>query len=328
MVLASSSAGQPFAGSYTQAGGWKGQVLGDPSFLGKPALVRLGGGKAQALVRVFDGDEQLWSATWSGGIWSAFAKVGSGYGTQDGPSFSVSAQTSWATYRRGGKHFALTFKGGSFGAEGAFGGDNPQAFGNSHGAVAVSGTTAWGVYAGSDQGLYVVLHEGSAWTPSAPLAGAGSKNYITPALVYDDKVQPVVFFVRNQDSKICLVARDSNGWKLPEVVANDAITDSTPAAVQTPGGMLIVWRGFADDGIYSAFRPNGGAWQAPKVVDADGGATGAPTLTVGTQGADAELVYTKNAQLRHVRYNSGAPSSPSVVAGTFNLDQVGATLAE
>jgi hypothetical protein len=29
-----------------------------------------------------------------------------------------------------------------------------------------------------------------------------------------------------------------------------------------------------------------------------------------------------------VRYNSGAPSSPSVVAGTFNLDQVGATLAE
>jgi hypothetical protein len=330
VVLASSSAGQPFAGVYTQAAGWKGQLLTEPDILGRPVVVATGGGKAQALVRVFaENKELLWSASWSGGSWGAFGKVGPGYEAQDGPSYSVSSQTSWATYRRGGKHFALTFKGGSFGAEGPLGADNPQAFGNSHAAVSVSGATAWGAYAGGDQGLYVVLHGGSSWTESAPIFGAGTKNYITPALIHDDKAQPTVFFVRNSDSKICLVVRDGNGWSQPSVVANDAITDSSPVAVQTTSGMYLVWRGFiGDDGIYFSFRPSGGAWQAPKAVDSDNGATTLPALTPGTKGADAELVYVKNGQLRHARFTGGTSTSPSVIPGTFNMQEASAARVE
>ncbi|MDW8251984.1 MAG: hypothetical protein RMJ98_22025, partial [Myxococcales bacterium] len=276
VVLASALSGQPFSGVYTEATGWKGTSLPEPGILGKPAVVATGGGKAQALVRVFsENAEQLWSSSWSGGSWGSFAKVGPGYGAQDGPSYSVSSQTSWATYRRGGKHFALTFKGGNFGTEEPLGTDNPQAFGNSHATVLVHGATAWGVYAGANQGLYVLFHNGSSWTASAPLFGAGTKNYITPAMIHDDKNQLTVFFVRNTDSKICSIVRDGNGWTQPVVVLNDAITDSSPVAVQAPSGMYLVWRGFiGDDGVYFSFRPGGGSWQAPKVIDSGSGGVG------------------------------------------------------
>jgi len=53
-----------------------------------------------------------------------------------------------------------------------------------------------------------------------------------------------------------------------------------------------------------------------------------PALTPGTKGADAELVYVKNGQLRHVRFTEGTSTAPSVIPGTFNMQEVSAARVE
>jgi hypothetical protein len=326
VAVASIAGKSAFAGVFRPKDGWTTQSFSDTPLVGRPALVS-SGGQVHALVRVFDGVNQdvLWKSIWSDS-WGALVKVGPGYASQDDASFSASGVVGWATYRRGGKHQAISFNGGIFGAETTLGTDAPQAFGNSPASVLVGASESWGVYAGSDEGLYVVRNPGAGWSKSAGVAGAGSKNFITPAVVFDEKDQPTIFFVRNSDSRICTTTWANNSWSAPAPIASDALTGSAPVALRTASGLLVVWRGFSNDGLFYAYRPENGAWGAPKAIETEAGVISVPALTRGASGADAEVLYVKGGQLRHVRFSGGAAGNIAVVPGTSGLQEVGATL--
>ena len=323
VAVASQGATAALGATFTVAGGWKTSTLAMAT-IGKPSVGSFNGG-ALVVARLSGGG--LNQLQWSGNFGS-FTPIATAPTANDGPSLATSGASAVIAFLDNtGKHKAAFWGGSGFSAPAQLGGDGTPAFGVSTSTVARSGPSTWAAYSGADEGLYVTHHDGASWTISSGVMGAGTKADMSPFTVLANDGHPIVLFVRNSDSAVCVTENPGPGWTAPKAISTAFTSKPIAAAVTTNGALVIAWHGFNDEGIYAAERTPAGIWSAVLTLDKTAGLASGPTVTPGVDTDDAEVLYARAGELRHVRIASAAAFPPVTVSATGALDVGAAVLA-
>jgi hypothetical protein len=323
IAVASQGATAALGATYTVADGWKTATL-PMATTGRPAVGSFNGGALVVSRLAGGGLNQL---QWSGNFGS-FTPIATAPSANDGPSLATTgASATLAFLDTGGKHKAAFWSGSGFSAPAQLGGDGTPAFGVSSATVARTGPSTWAAYSGADEGLYVTHHDGGSWTVSSGVSGAGTKADIAPFTVLAPDGHPIVMFVRNTDSAVCVTENPGPAWSAPKPIATAFTSKPISAAVTPSGTLVVVWHGFNDEGIYAAERTPLGVWSAVLTLDKSAGVASAPVVTAGLGTADAEVLYARSGTLWHVRIVSAAAFAPVVVSATGALDVGAAVIA-
>jgi hypothetical protein len=245
-----------------------------------------------------------------------------------GPSLSPTSTGARVVYTIGNDTlFTSVFSGASFGTASPLTNDPsaPLSAASPSAALSSKDSSEGSVHAGTNEGVYFAPIGGA----STAVVGAGSKTFASPALVFDAAGQPVVFFVRNTDSQVCVTVRKSGNWTNPLPVAANAFTDRGPAATRTSTGeLVVVWHGLGKEGIYLAHSSSGDAgWGTGSTVSAEETAIAStPTVFAGPSGA-AEILFVRGGVAHHGRLQANIVTEGEAF-GTGLTEIAGAFVAQ
>jgi hypothetical protein len=246
---------------------------------------------------------------------------------KNGPSLSATATGARVVYTIGNDTlFTSVFAGGSFGAASPLTSDAspPLSAASPTAARSSIDTSEASVHAGTNEGVYFAPVGGA----STAVVGAGSKTFASPSLVFDAAGQPVVFFVRNTDSQVCVTVRKSGNWTNPIPVAANAFTDRSPSATRTSGGeLVVVWHGLGKEGIYLAHSSAGDSgWGTGATVAEAAAIASTPTVFAGPSGA-AEILFVRGGVAHHARLQANVVTEGAAF-GSGLTEIAGAYVAE
>lgn len=206
-----------------------------------------------------------------------------------------------------------------------------QAFGPSPATLAPGDPATHAVYAGDDDRVYVARKPqwDAAWEASIQAPPPAVNDAIRPAALVLPNGDLVLAYVRKSDSQIGLTRRSAadNTWSLETLVDPQALASAVALLRTDAGALVLAWRDNNDPGIYfsvSAAADAIDAWDPPVSVEVPADA-GAPVLTAGALGADAELFYASGGQLRHARIVAGEADPATSVADLTAVTAVAAT---
>lgn len=330
-------AGPSAGGAYFEPGtGWTNAPL-NFSFSAGEIAPRLGGGALTVLRRssaVPAENNELFWATWTKGAgFSTPQKVGTFGFALDGPATAPAGIASVMTFLgTDNKHYyAQNDDGTMFGVFAPLpaGMVQNQAFGPSATILASDGIGVYAVYAGDNAQLYYSYKTsaGGAWGPSTQAPTSLVNNTIRPFAFVDAAMDLRIFYVRQNDSRVCMVKliTPQNAWSAEETIATAATSKQIAAAEVSAGGDIVVaYHGLANEGIYFV-RGKDGAFVNVSTVELPAGTSSAPVVLRGLSGADAEILYAAGNKLRHARVIGNAATPTDVLALT-GVTTVAATI--
>lgn len=325
VLLLAAGSGGVIAGEYHAGGTWVTSMLGGAS-TDEISLAFTTAGAAVGVLRNGSDGGHLWSTSFGAGTWSApaaitpsmTARVGAAIGAGSSGVQLVFHDTSFFH-----QHAVLT--GSTWSAPQTVG---AQTFGPTAAAIAVVGDDATIAYydgsgAPASNKLTAQSRVGGTWQSKIVLDGDPNFQAEPSIAAMTGTVELLVVYARS-DGTIHSVSRSAGTWSAPIVIpgANMSAT-ARPALAALPGGEAVMaFRG--NDGFLYWARYSAGAWTGATPFSAPTNVSilGAPALTRGVSGAEAELAMIQtDKKAYHARLASNAWSTPAIVGGA-NLSSV------
>jgi hypothetical protein len=308
-------------------GAWSGAAVAGGAAKSAPSLAPFGTG----FVALTQGPSNALQALSFTASWSGVTAVGA-LTTLGTPALAVLGTKAQAVYLSAGADTNKFSRIENAGASWTTTGDpvmppmETQSFGPSAGAIAAAGTDLVFAQDGDNEGLYVRIWDGAAWSsvPGLAIFGAGTLKTAPPALVsVPGTFDVVLLYADNTVNHVIGYATrnaTTKAWSSAQVTQATAQTgEAMSAALVSPTSVLVSFRG-NNGKAYTMTGTLGAAsisWSVPVLLLADGSATvdSAPAVAKGVCGDDAIAVLASGGQVKATQLRAGAWSVPGAVTG-------------
>ncbi|MFO0760177.1 MAG: hypothetical protein U0359_27095 [Byssovorax sp.] len=286
-----------------------------------PAIAMTSATEALLVIRSSANGGEVRFATWTPGMFSAFAAIGAGITTRAAPhAVGAAGEVDLVFHGDDFKHYFGLHQAALWSPKAEpVGGAAAQSFGPSPASITALGADRVACFAGQNGDLYDQTRTGGAWQ-AAHAHGLGNVIALTPAIVAPavPGVELLVVYADKNSAKILYTLRAAGLWSAPAAVDPNSFTADPVALTPVSGGAVMAFRGLDGKIYFSRFSAASmPPWSPPAALAQPNPTTpGAPALAPGIGGHDAELCYAgADGMAYHTSLGAQGFSAPIAVGG-------------
>lgn len=313
----------------TVGGSWVTTSLGGKSTDGL-SLVTAGAALAVAGVRFTASgdanDQAVQWATWTPGIWTQLANVGTGVTTRTRPGLVGGAAGAQLVFQ--GTDFKYYFAAftGTWSTPEAVGPSGSQQFGANGADIALVGANPVVVYANgaSSNDLYSDERVSAVWQSPASISGSVDFSVIPAVVALSTGPELLAVWAQSSSGQLRFATRTGGTWSAPADITG-ATTAARPSVAALPGGgAALAFKG--TDGKLYVSQYASSTWSSPAGLSSPNvNSTSSPAVAKGVGTASVEIAFIEaDGVAYHSRLISSSWTTPVPIGGT-SLNNVAIT---